>query len=179
MNKFLNRGLLLAGLAATVTMAGAASASAGLTHDKSRDWSPCAESSHREGGKRGLTAIGLTIDQKLVKFDVRKPGKAFEVGEVATSTGTSTSSASTTRCRTTKPYGVGDLPALVHCWRRRRVRGRVTLIFSPTRDQTGAAGGIVVKVGDVVYVGRSASVQFGGASAFVFRVIRVDDRPAY
>ncbi|MDG4833980.1 hypothetical protein O7627_32435 [Solwaraspora sp. WMMD1047] len=39
--------------------------------------------------------------------------------------------------------------------------------------------GIGVAAGDVVYVGRSASVQFSGTSAFVFRVIRVDDRPTY
>jgi hypothetical protein len=33
--------------------------------------------------------------------------------------------------------------------------------------------------GDVVFVGRSASVQFSGKSAFYFRIIRVDDRPTY
>ena len=38
---------------------------------------------------------------------------------------------------------------------------------------------MVPKPGDVLYVGRQASVQFGGDRALVFRVIRVDDRPTY
>jgi hypothetical protein len=33
--------------------------------------------------------------------------------------------------------------------------------------------------GDVVFVGRPASVQFGGDAAFHFRVIGVDERPTY
>jgi hypothetical protein len=33
--------------------------------------------------------------------------------------------------------------------------------------------------GDVVVVGRSASVQFSGAHGFKFRVIQVDGRPTY
>ncbi|MDG4798824.1 hypothetical protein [Micromonospora sp. WMMD1082] len=33
--------------------------------------------------------------------------------------------------------------------------------------------------GDVLFIGRAASVQFGGANSFNFRVIRVDDRPTY
>ncbi|WP_225945369.1 hypothetical protein [Plantactinospora soyae] len=36
-----------------------------------------------------------------------------------------------------------------------------------------------VRAGDVVHVGRSASVQFDGSSALLFRVIRVHDRPTY
>ncbi|MFI5936362.1 hypothetical protein [Actinoplanes sp. NPDC051494] len=36
-----------------------------------------------------------------------------------------------------------------------------------------------VRVGDVVMVGRSASVQFAGASAFAYRVVDVDGRPTY
>lgn len=36
-----------------------------------------------------------------------------------------------------------------------------------------------VRPGDVVGVGTRASVQFAGGRGFVFRVIRVDDRPTY
>jgi len=38
---------------------------------------------------------------------------------------------------------------------------------------------MVPKPGDVLYVNRLASVQFGGDRALVFRVIRVCDRPTY
>ena len=88
MTRFLNRGLLLAGLAVTVTatMTGPAIASDGGhgPHGGSRDGSHCPKSSYLyHYGKDGLTAIGLTLDQKLIKFDVRKPDKAYEIGEVA------------------------------------------------------------------------------------------------
>ncbi|GAA3758400.1 hypothetical protein GCM10022225_49710 [Plantactinospora mayteni] len=43
-------------------------------------------------------------------------------------------------------------------------------------DRSGSNG---LRAGDLVYVGRSASVQFGGTSAFLFRVIRVDNHPTY
>lgn len=33
--------------------------------------------------------------------------------------------------------------------------------------------------GDVLFIGRAASVRFSGANAFNFRVIRVDDKPTY
>ncbi len=33
--------------------------------------------------------------------------------------------------------------------------------------------------GDVVFVGRAASVQFAGHNAFNFRIIRVDDKATY
>ncbi|MEV8508262.1 hypothetical protein AB0368_26065 [Actinoplanes sp. NPDC051475] len=36
-----------------------------------------------------------------------------------------------------------------------------------------------LRPGDVVFVGRAASVQFTGRSGFVFRIIAVDDRPTY
>ncbi|MET8153815.1 hypothetical protein ACIBSW_29035 [Actinoplanes sp. NPDC049668] len=36
-----------------------------------------------------------------------------------------------------------------------------------------------VRPGDVVLVGRAASVQFTGRASFVFRVMRVDARPTY
>lgn len=37
----------------------------------------------------------------------------------------------------------------------------------------------LLRTGDVVLVGRSASVQFAGRSGFAFRVVTVDDRPTY
>ncbi|MFI7599287.1 hypothetical protein [Actinoplanes sp. NPDC049681] len=39
--------------------------------------------------------------------------------------------------------------------------------------------GPALRPGDVVLVGRAASVQFTGRSGFAFRVIAVDDRPTY
>lgn len=38
---------------------------------------------------------------------------------------------------------------------------------------------MIPKPGDVVYVNRQASVQFGGDRALVFRVIKVSDQPTY
>ena len=37
----------------------------------------------------------------------------------------------------------------------------------------------VLRAGDVVVVGRMASVQFAGAAGFLFRVIGIDSRPTY
>ena len=37
----------------------------------------------------------------------------------------------------------------------------------------------VVSAGDVVIVGRAASVQFAGRAGFTFRVVAVDDRLTY
>ena len=37
----------------------------------------------------------------------------------------------------------------------------------------------LVSAGDVVIVGRSASVQFAGRAGFPFRVVSVDARPTY
>ncbi|ROP32928.1 hypothetical protein [Couchioplanes caeruleus] len=37
----------------------------------------------------------------------------------------------------------------------------------------------VTRAGDVVLVGRSASVQFAGPAGFAFRVVGVDLRPTY
>jgi hypothetical protein len=37
----------------------------------------------------------------------------------------------------------------------------------------------LVSAGDVVIVGRAASVQFDGRAGFAFRVTSVDDRPTY
>ena len=42
-----------------------------------------------------------------------------------------------------------------------------------------AEGARALSPGDVVLVGRAASVQFTGRSGFVFRVIAVDARPTY
>ncbi|MEU7904441.1 hypothetical protein [Actinoplanes sp. NPDC049118] len=36
-----------------------------------------------------------------------------------------------------------------------------------------------VRAGDVVLVGRAASVQFAGRAGFAFRVVGVDARPTY
>ena len=36
-----------------------------------------------------------------------------------------------------------------------------------------------VRTGDVVLVGRAASVQFAGAAGFAFLVVEVDTRPTY
>lgn len=41
------------------------------------------------------------------------------------------------------------------------------------------ASGTLPRPGDVLRVGREASVQFAGPSAIRLRVIRVDDRPTY
>nr|WP_203839063.1 MULTISPECIES: hypothetical protein [Actinoplanes] len=37
----------------------------------------------------------------------------------------------------------------------------------------------MVRAGDVVLVGRAASVQFAGPAGFAFRVVDVDSRPTY
>lgn len=37
----------------------------------------------------------------------------------------------------------------------------------------------VLRVGDVVVVGRAASVQFAGRAGFSFRIVSVDSRPTY
>jgi hypothetical protein len=37
----------------------------------------------------------------------------------------------------------------------------------------------MVSTGDVVLVGRAASVQFAGRAGFAFRVVSVDARPTY
>lgn len=42
-----------------------------------------------------------------------------------------------------------------------------------------AEGGQALSPGDVVLVGRAASVQFTGRSGFAFRIIAVDARPTY
>jgi hypothetical protein len=39
--------------------------------------------------------------------------------------------------------------------------------------------GLVPRSGEVLVLGREASVQFAGASAIRLRVIHVDDRPTY
>jgi hypothetical protein len=36
-----------------------------------------------------------------------------------------------------------------------------------------------VRAGDVVLVGRAASVQFAGSAGFAFRVVGIDARPTY
>ena len=36
-----------------------------------------------------------------------------------------------------------------------------------------------VRAGDIVIVGRAASVQFAGSAGFAFRVVEVDSRPTY
>lgn len=52
-------------------------------------------------------------------------------------------------------------------------RGRAEVI-AVTADRP-----VHLRPGAVVHVGATASVQFAGASAFQFRIIRIDDIPTY
>ncbi|WP_327033547.1 DUF4394 domain-containing protein [Micromonospora ureilytica] len=97
----LTRTLLFAGLSvalgagAAVGFGGAASADGGPrdNSDEHRSWEKSCHRSddrydryrsdkNREGRRDGLKAIGLTDDQKLVKFDVDKPEHACKIGKV-------------------------------------------------------------------------------------------------
>ncbi|WP_207914576.1 DUF4394 domain-containing protein [Micromonospora sp. KC213] len=89
----LNRGLLLAGLSVALSagMAGVFAGSAGADggswddSDDHRSWErSCRYYSDydREGRRDGLKAIGLTDDQKLIKFDVDRPDDACKIGKV-------------------------------------------------------------------------------------------------
>ena len=51
--------------------------------------------------------------------------------------------------------------------------------MNPPGDRVFATKVEPPKPGDVVYVDKSASVQFAGAKGFNFRVVRVDDKPTY
>nr|WP_067507326.1 hypothetical protein [Actinoplanes sp. TFC3] len=37
----------------------------------------------------------------------------------------------------------------------------------------------MVRAGDIVIVGRAASVQFAGSAGFAYRIVEVDARPTY
>ncbi|MDG4767036.1 DUF4394 domain-containing protein [Solwaraspora sp. WMMD406] len=107
-NKLLNRGLMLAGLAglvgvavtvSTTLMATPASSDSGVEPQvesaTAPDRSGCAvqrggagggakDSGGRDHHGRGrLISVGLTVDQKLVIFDVDAPGKAWDIGTVS------------------------------------------------------------------------------------------------
>lgn len=56
----------------------------------------------------GLTAIGLTSDQRLVEFDVDKPSKSVGVGKVAGLRGDTRLVGIDFRVQNEKLYGVGD-----------------------------------------------------------------------
>lgn len=58
--------------------------------------------------KGGLSAIGLTGDQRLVEFDVNKPSKTWSVGKVSGLRGDSKLVGIDFRVQNEKPYGVGD-----------------------------------------------------------------------
>lgn len=53
-----------------------------------------------------------------------------------------------------------------------------------TEDETAQrptllVGGVRLRPGDLLRIGREASVQFSGASGFILRLIRVQDWPTY
>ncbi|MER6393720.1 DUF4394 domain-containing protein [Streptomyces sp. NPDC001523] len=55
-----------------------------------------------------LRAVGLTSDQRLVEFDVDRPGKAFSIGKVSGLTGDTKIVGIDFRVQNEKLYGVGD-----------------------------------------------------------------------
>lgn len=94
MKHSLNKGLLLAGLSVAVgaSMSGAFATAAGADGGPWSDSYPdqsWERSCHHaagydsEGRRAGLKAIGLTDDQKLIRFDVNKPGNACKIGDVS------------------------------------------------------------------------------------------------
>ncbi|WP_167455654.1 DUF4394 domain-containing protein [Streptomyces populi] len=56
----------------------------------------------------GLTAIGLTSDQRLVEFDVDKPARAWSMGKISGLAGDSRLVGIDFRVQNGKLYGVGD-----------------------------------------------------------------------
>ncbi|KOU22558.1 DUF4394 domain-containing protein [Streptomyces sp. WM6368] len=59
-------------------------------------------------GKGGLSAIGLTTDQRLVEFDVDRPSRTWPVGKVTGLAGDSRLVGIDFRVQNGKLYGVGD-----------------------------------------------------------------------
>ncbi|MFJ6485957.1 MULTISPECIES: DUF4394 domain-containing protein [unclassified Streptomyces] len=59
-------------------------------------------------GKGGLSAIGLTGDQRLVEFDVNKPSKTWSLGRVSGLSGDTKLVGIDFRVQNEKLYGVGD-----------------------------------------------------------------------
>ncbi|MER8092776.1 DUF4394 domain-containing protein [Streptomyces goshikiensis] len=58
--------------------------------------------------KGGLSAIGLTSDQRLVEFDVNKPSKTWSLGKVSGLSGDTKLVGIDFRVQNEKLYGVGD-----------------------------------------------------------------------
>ncbi|MGW9068632.1 DUF4394 domain-containing protein [Streptomyces yangpuensis] len=71
-----------------------------------------ADTPHQAGpameGKGGLSAIGLTGDQRLVGFDVHKPSKTWSLGRVSGLSGDTRLVGIDFRVQNGKLYGVGD-----------------------------------------------------------------------
>ncbi|WBB69148.1 DUF4394 domain-containing protein [Micromonospora sp. WMMD812] len=96
----LHRGLLLAGLSVALSAGMSGSLVSTAAADGSRDdshressrddshhdwhWEKSCDRSSRDwdGGRDGLKAVGLTDDQKLIKFDVDNPRDACKIGKV-------------------------------------------------------------------------------------------------
>ncbi|MFJ3586762.1 DUF4394 domain-containing protein [Streptomyces sp. NPDC090127] len=57
---------------------------------------------------KGLSAVGLTGDQRLVEFDVRKPSRAWSLGRVSGLSGDTKLVGIDFRVQDEKLYGVGD-----------------------------------------------------------------------
>ncbi|MGP3685800.1 DUF4394 domain-containing protein [Streptomyces sp. IBSNAI002] len=58
--------------------------------------------------RHGLTAVGLTADQRLVEFDVEKPAKTHSIGKVSGLMGDAKLVGIDFRVQNEKLYGVGD-----------------------------------------------------------------------
>ncbi|NUL01935.1 DUF4394 domain-containing protein [Streptomyces lunaelactis] len=73
-------------------------------------WADDAGASHRTGGQQGggLSVIGLTADQRLVRFDVKDPSKVWPLGTVSGLTGDTTLVGIDFRVQNSRLYGVGD-----------------------------------------------------------------------
>ncbi len=93
MNRWLTRGLIAA--VATMIVVPAANASAEVSQNEQKK-------------VQDLTAIGLTDQQRLVKFDVDKPEHAREIGKVDGLTGDKNLVGIDFRVQDGKLYGVGD-----------------------------------------------------------------------
>ncbi|MFE0206879.1 DUF4394 domain-containing protein [Streptomyces sp. NPDC058985] len=61
-----------------------------------------------ESGHKGLTAVGLTKDQRLVEFDVDKPTKTWSLGRVSGLSGDKKLVGIDFRVQNERLYGVGD-----------------------------------------------------------------------
>ncbi|MFB8749109.1 DUF4394 domain-containing protein [Streptomyces parvulus] len=61
-----------------------------------------------ESAKKGLTAVGLTKDQRLVEFDVEKPSKTWAISKVSGLSGDKKLVGIDFRVQNKRLYGVGD-----------------------------------------------------------------------